>query len=102
MLGTESEAGYNGARRVHRTMWSPSTWRHVQSNLEIAAMASGNPWYATRLGIREGLPEVVEEAAVANRDAWWLRPSCFAATTGPRHRRRGVECPAGHGHIAEP
>lgn len=71
VLGTESEAGYNGARLVQRSMWSPSTWQYVKSNLEIAAMASGNPWYATALGIREGVPEIVEAVAAYGSEWAW-------------------------------
>jgi hypothetical protein len=71
VVGTESEAGYNGARLAQRSMWSPCTWQNIKSNLDIAEMASGNPWYATALGIREGLPEVVEAvAAYGSEQAW--------------------------------
>lgn len=71
VVGTESEAGYNGAKLAQRSMWSPATWLHIKSKLDIADMASGNPWEATALGIREGLPEVVEAvAAYGSKQAW--------------------------------
>jgi hypothetical protein len=71
VVGTESEVGYNGARLAQRSMWSPYTWQVVKSNLDIAEMASGNPWYATALGIREGLPEVVEAVAAYGSERAW-------------------------------
>jgi hypothetical protein len=60
-------------------MWSADTWEMVKSNLDLAMWASGNPYHATALAIRdglvevdeEGLPEVVEAvAAYGSEQAW--------------------------------
>jgi hypothetical protein len=87
VVGTESEAGYNGARLAQRSMWSPSTWQIIKSNLDIAEMASGNPWYATALGIREGLPEVVEAVAAYGSEQAW-RADVKPESTPDAHPRR--------------
>lgn len=75
VLGTEHAAGYNGARLVQRSMWNPWTWEMVKSNAEIAELASGNPYYATALGISSGaagmhvIPNVVEAVAAYRSEA---------------------------------
>ena len=75
VLGTEAAPGYNGARLVQRSMWNPHTWEMVRSNAEIAELASGNPYYATALGISSGkagmpvIPDLVEAVAAYRSEA---------------------------------
>jgi hypothetical protein len=86
ILGTEAELGYNGARLAQRSMWNPFTWELIKSNAEIAAQASGNPYYATALGIRAGiarpdeLPNVVEAVAAYRSEKAWRRENQPAPT----------------------
>jgi hypothetical protein len=56
VLGTQAEPGHHGAQLVQQSLWSPFTWTQIQSKLEMAEMATGDPWMDTRLGlgIREG------------------------------------------------
>ena len=86
ILGTEAELGYNGAHLAQRSMWNPFTWELIKSNAEIAAQASGNPYYATALGIRAGiakpdeLPNVVEAVAAYRSEKAWRRENQPAPT----------------------
>jgi hypothetical protein len=86
ILGTEAEPGYNDAHLAQRSMWNPSTWEMIKSNAEIAALASGNPYYATALGIRAGIakpneiPNVVEAVAAYRSEKAWRRETRPAAT----------------------
>jgi hypothetical protein len=79
VLGTEAEPGHNGAQLAQRSMWNPFTWELIKSNAEIAALASGNPYYATALGIRAGIakpdeiPDVVEAVAAYRSEKAWRR-----------------------------
>jgi hypothetical protein len=79
VLGTEADPGYNGAQLTQRSMWNPFTWELIKSNAEIAALASGNPYYATALGIRAGvakpdeLPDVVEAVAAYRSEKAWRK-----------------------------
>lgn len=79
VLGTEEEPGHHGARLAQRSMWNPNTWQMIKSNADIAHQASGNPYYATALGIRAGtanpdeLPKVVEAVAVYRSEQAWRK-----------------------------
>jgi hypothetical protein len=86
VLGTEAEPGHNGARLVQRSMWNPSTWEQIRSNAEIAKLASGNPYYATALGISrgipnpDGIPTVVEAVAAYRSEKAWQEETQPAPT----------------------
>ena len=45
VLGTEPKPGYQGAQLAQRSMWNSFTWELIKSNVEIAELASGNPYY---------------------------------------------------------
>jgi hypothetical protein len=74
ILGTEEEPGHNGARLVQRSMWSQPTWQMLQSRLEVAEAATGDPFMDTRLALTlrgEHRPVVVEAvAAYPSEQAW--------------------------------
>jgi hypothetical protein len=86
VLGTEDEPGYNDAQLVQRSMWNQFTWDTIKSNAQIAELASGNPYYATALGIREGIaqpgliPNVVEAVAAYRSEKDWRRDTQPAPT----------------------
>jgi hypothetical protein len=88
VLGTESEPGYHGAQLAQRSMWSPFTWGVIRSNADIAVQASGNPYYATALGIRAGtarpgeIPGVVEAVAAYRSEKAWRGENQPASTPG--------------------
>jgi hypothetical protein len=88
VLGTEAEAGYNGAHLVQRSMWTPFTWTVIKSSADVAAQASGDPYMATALGIRAGianpdeLPKVVEAVAAYRSEEAWRKATQPAPTPG--------------------
>lgn len=96
VLGTEAEPGYHGAQLAQRMMWNPFTWELIKSNAEIAAMASGNPYYATALGIRAGIakpdeiPDVVEAVAAYRSKKAWRRETQPAPTPDANPERMPV------------
>lgn len=77
ILGTEAAPGHNGAQLAQRSMWNPMTWDMIKSNADIAEMASGNPYFATALGISKGiarpeeLPDVVDAVAAYRSEHAW-------------------------------
>ena len=86
VLGTEAEPGYQGAQLAQRSMWNSFTWELIKSNAEIAELASGNPYYATALGIRAGIakpdeiPNVVEAVAAYRSENAWRSETQLAPT----------------------
>ena len=67
-------------------MWNPFTWELIASNADIAAQASGDPYYASALGIRAGaarpdeLPNIVEAVAAYRSEKAWRKDNQPAAT----------------------